>query len=123
MLKTILIIFLGGQTFFTKRLLDITPLLLLARVDGKSPVEYFKVKQQEITRQLGKHILITEVKTLEQLYLILDNYVVKKITNVIGRMVFDSRGYPTVEAEVQVNNNFYGASIHLQVPLKEKKKH
>ena len=26
-------------------------------------------------------------------------------------MVFDSRGYPTVEAEVQVNNNFYGASI------------
>ncbi len=87
-------------------MLDITPLLLLARVDGKSPVEYFKVKQQEITRQLGKHILITEVKTLEQLYLILDNYVIKKITNVIGRMVFDSRGYPTVEAEVQVNNNF-----------------
>ena len=35
----------------------------------------------------------------------------KKITNVIGRMVFDSRGNPTVEAEVQVNNNFYGASI------------
>ena len=33
----------------------------------------------------------------------------KKITDVIGRMVFDSRGYPTVEAEVQVNNNFYGA--------------
>lgn len=64
--------------FFIKRLLDITPLLLLARVDGKSPVEYFKVKQQEITRQIGKHILITEVKTLEQLYLILDNYVVKK---------------------------------------------
>ena len=27
----------------------------------------------------------------------------KKITNVIGRMVFDSRGYPTVEAEVEVN--------------------
>lgn len=66
------------KNVFTKRLLDITPLLLLARVDGKSPVEYFKVKQQEITRQLGKHILITEVKTLEQLYLILDNYVIKK---------------------------------------------
>ena len=63
---------------FTKRLLDITPLLLLARVDGKSPIEYFKLKQQEITRQLGKHILTDEVKTLEQLYSILDNYVVKK---------------------------------------------
>ena len=66
------------KNFFTKRLLDITPLLLLARVDCKSPIEYFKVKQQELTRQLGKHILIDEVKTLEQLYLILDNYVVKK---------------------------------------------
>ena len=66
------------KNFFTRRLLDITPLLLLARVDGKSPIEYFKVKQQELTRQLGKHILIDEVKTLEQLYIILDNYVVKK---------------------------------------------
>ena len=63
---------------FTKRLLDITPLLLLARVDGKSPIEYFKVKQQKLTRQLGKHILKDEVKTLEQLYSILDNYVSKK---------------------------------------------
>ncbi len=66
------------RNFFIKRLLDITPLLLLARVDGKSPVEYFKAKQKELTRQLGKHILIDEVKTLEQLYLMLDNYVVKK---------------------------------------------
>ena len=63
---------------FTKRLLDITPLLLLARVDGKSPIEYFKIKQQELTRQLGKHLLTDEIKNLEQLYLILDNYVIKK---------------------------------------------
>ena len=45
----------------------------------------------------------------------------KKITNVIGRMVFDSRGYPTVEAEVQVNNNFYGASISPSGASKGKK--
>ncbi len=63
---------------FIKRLLDIIPLLLLARVDGKSPIEYFKIKQRKITRQLGKHILIDEVKTLEQLYSILDNYVIEK---------------------------------------------
>ena len=67
------------KNFFTKRLLDITPLLLLARVDGKSPVEYFKVKQQELTRQLGKHILTDEIKTLEQLYSIFNNYVIKKL--------------------------------------------
>ena len=59
-------------------MLNITPLLLLARVDGKSPIEYFKIKQQELTRQLGKHILKDEIKTIEQLYSILDNYVVKK---------------------------------------------
>ena len=59
-------------------MLDITPLLLLARVDGKSPIEYFKGKQQELTRQLGRQILTDEIKTLEQLYSILNNYVVKK---------------------------------------------
>ena len=66
------------KNFFTKRLLEITPILLLARVDGKSPIEYFKVKQKELTRQLGKHILTDEIRTLEQLYSILNNYVVKK---------------------------------------------
>ena len=45
----------------------------------------------------------------------------KKITNVVGRMVFDSRGYPTVEAEVQVDNNFYGASISPSGASKGKK--
>ena len=45
----------------------------------------------------------------------------KKITNVIGRMVFDSRGYPTVEAEVQVNYNFYGAAISPSGASKGKK--
>ena len=45
----------------------------------------------------------------------------KKITNVIGRMVFDSRGYPTVEAEVQVNSNFNGVSISPSGASKGKK--
>ena len=45
----------------------------------------------------------------------------KKITNVIGRMVFDSRGYPAVEAEIQVNNNFHGISISPSGASKGKK--
>ncbi len=45
----------------------------------------------------------------------------KKITNVIGRMVFDSRGFPTVEAEVQVNNNYNGVSISPSGASKGKK--
>ena len=36
-------------------------------------------------------------------------------------MVFDSRGYPTVEAEVQVDNNFYGTSISPSGASKGKK--
>jgi len=63
------------KKFFTKRLIDIIPLLLLARVDGKSPIEYFKIKQQKITRQLGKQLLIADVNTLKKLYSILNNYV------------------------------------------------
>ena len=34
-----------------------------------------------------------------------------KITNVKGRMVFDSRGNPAVEAEVQINNYYYAKAI------------
>ena len=45
----------------------------------------------------------------------------KKITNVVGRMVFDSRGYPAVEAEVQVNNNYNGVSISPSGASKGKK--
>ncbi len=34
-----------------------------------------------------------------------------KITNVKGRMVFDSRGMPTVEAEITVNNKYISTAI------------
>ena len=34
-----------------------------------------------------------------------------KISNIKGRMVFDSRGKPTVEAEVIVNGEVSGSSI------------
>ena len=34
-----------------------------------------------------------------------------KISNVKGRMVFDSRGKPTVEAEIIVNGEISGSSI------------
>ncbi len=34
-----------------------------------------------------------------------------KITKILGREVLDSRGYPTVEAEVYLENGYYGRSI------------
>ena len=60
---------------FEIRLLDIIPLLLLARVDGKSPVEYFNLKQINYTRALAKEILNNKIKSLNQLYFICNNYV------------------------------------------------
>ena len=60
---------------FISRLLNILPLLLLARVDGKSPVEYFKKKEQSKTRALAKQIIIEDIKTINELYSICDNYV------------------------------------------------
>ena len=35
----------------------------------------------------------------------------KIITEIIGRTVFDSRGYPTVEAEIIVNKKYSGIAI------------
>tara|TARA_A100001011_G_scaffold378060_1_gene442412 strand:- start:5992 stop:6996 length:1005 start_codon:yes stop_codon:yes gene_type:complete len=63
------------KKYFTNRLFDIIPLLLLARIDGKSPVEYFNLKQKNHTRALAKEILNSKIKNLEQLYFICDNYV------------------------------------------------
>ena len=34
-----------------------------------------------------------------------------QITKVIGRMVFDSRGNPTVEADVHTNRGFFRAAV------------
>ena len=44
-----------------------------------------------------------------------------KILKVKARQVFDSRGNPTVEAEVQVNNNYNGVSISPSGASKGKK--
>ena len=63
------------KNFFIQRLIKILPLLLLARVDGKSPVEYFKTKEKKQTRSLAKNILNEEVKNIQQLFSICNNYV------------------------------------------------
>ncbi len=62
---------------FIRRLLDIIPLLLLARVDGKSPVEYFKEKEKGKTRDLAKNILNSQIQSIDQLFMIINNYVKK----------------------------------------------
>ena len=36
-----------------------------------------------------------------------------KITKIIGRQIIDSRGNPTVEADVYLNENFFGRADYL----------
>lgn len=65
------------KSSFIERFIKILPLLLLARIDGKSPVEYFSQKEQRHTRDLAKYILDTKVNNIIQLYSILYNHVKK----------------------------------------------
>ena len=40
-----------------------------------------------------------------------------KITKIVGRQIFDSRGNPTIEAEVFCNSVSCKAILHLVLPL------
>ena len=53
---------------FIKKFIILQALLILARVDGKSPVEYFKKTHKSLARNLAKNILINKTKNLSNLY-------------------------------------------------------
>ena len=48
-----------------ERVATLLPALLLARVDGKSPVEYLDDAQREAVRQLARRMLLSEEKKLQ----------------------------------------------------------
>lgn len=48
-------------------------LLILARVDGKSPVEYLKSKNKVLARNLAKKILSQKIYSLNNLFQIWEN--------------------------------------------------
>ena len=52
---------------FEARLCQLLPLLILARVDGKSPVEYFNKTQQDEVRDLALALIADAPKTLSAL--------------------------------------------------------
>ncbi len=56
---------------FVIRFLNLIPILMLARVDGKSPVEYFNKSQKEHVRFIGKALLENPVTNLPELFNIL----------------------------------------------------
>ena len=52
---------------FEARLCQLLPLLILARVDGKSPVEYFDERQQDEVRNLALALIAEQPQTLPAL--------------------------------------------------------
>ena len=120
-----------------ERAAGLLPALLLARVDGKSPVEYLNEDSAKDTvRRTARAMLIDTPRTLDQVRRRWSARAQRpatgyqtssaerplpnarrprststRIDRVIGRRVWDSRGRPTVEAEVWLNNGVSGRAI------------
>lgn len=60
---------------FTDRFLKLIPLLILARLDGKSPIEYYQDKHVKKARALGLKILDNKVKNINSFFSIWENHV------------------------------------------------
>lgn len=113
-----------------RRAAHLLPALLLARIDGKSPVEYLDDDvSKETVRRIARTLLIRPPDRLEDLERIWQEKQStsprrqrrrsgeaakadgRYIERVIGRRVWDSRGRPTVEAEIFLDNGLSGRAI------------
>ena len=74
---------------FFKNFIILQALLILARVDGKSPVEYFKNQHKNLARNLARNLLVNCSNNLNTRR----GKSKHKIKKISGRMVFDSRGH------------------------------
>ncbi len=57
-----------------KNFLKLLAMLLLARIDGKSPVEYFNIKKKNIVRDFGKSLLESHSDELSKMKIIWNNF-------------------------------------------------
>jgi phosphopyruvate hydratase len=109
-----------------QRAAHLLPALLLARIDGKSPVEYLDDEaSKEKVRRAARTLLMRPPDRLEDLQRIWQACLAIGLTplpirgsdphpcieRVIGRRVWDSRGRPTVEAEIFLDNGVSGRAI------------
>jgi enolase 1/2/3 len=106
-----------------RRAASLLPALLLARIDGKSPVEYLTDERAKDTvRRIAKPLLKdapTDLRAVRRAWAARGTdprhlpgiSQSPRIERVIGRRVWDSRGRPTVEAEVVLSNGATGRAI------------
>ena len=101
------------------RAVRLLPGLLLGRIDGRSPVEYITAEaDRRRVRTLAKRLLLRPGRESGRLaeYLVAGNGAGERmsetrISAVTGRRVWDSRGRPTVEAEVRLTGGAIGRAI------------
>ena len=90
------------------------PGLMLARIDGKSPVEYLTGEpQKDAVRRFAQTLLREPVANLGEIGAPVVGRIPMSdtITGVRGRRVWDSRGRPTVEAEITLEGGALGRAI------------
>ena len=92
------------------------PALLLGRIDGKSPIEYVtEAREKDQVRTFARRFIATRTDRLSDIreawtpgdY----GMSASDIVSVHGRRVWDSRGKPTVEAEVRLSGGARGRAI------------
>jgi enolase len=110
-----------------ERAAQLLPALFLARIDGKSPVEYLTDDaSKDAVRRAARSMLQQPTDTLDGVRRAwslrsgsgqagrapsVAQPGLDRIENIIGRRVWDSRGRPTVEAEIVLANGTRGRSI------------
>ena len=104
-----------------RRAAHLLPGLFLARVDGKSPVEYLTTDAQKDEVRLAARAMLKNPS--DRLGDVRRRWAERsgrrrspgaggdRIDRVVGRMVWDSRGRPTVEAEVYLAGGVRGRAI------------
>jgi len=102
-----------------ERTAHLLPGLLLARIDGKSPVEYLNDEvSKDTVRRIARKLLTSPPDRLEDFAAVWHQKrspsTVRRspsIAQVRARRVWDSRGRPTVEAEIALDNGLTGRAI------------
>ena len=89
---------------------------MAARIDGKSPVEYLTDEsQKDAVRRFARSLLADPVANLGVIVAALARRWTSPMSDAIarvhGRRVWDSRGRPTVEAEVALESGAIGRAI------------
>ncbi|WP_343330812.1 phosphopyruvate hydratase [Polaribacter staleyi] len=99
---------------FEARVMHLLSMLMLARVDGKSPVEYLDEGKKKTVKEFVYEVLPVKQKDFKMLknkWLNKINTYKMKIKNIDAYQIFDSRGNPTVEVEVTLENGVKGLGL------------